>query len=156
MFLEWFQSVNIQIIMKRQGKQAKICCDVTKKTFNSFLSPFELFYLCNMKKKLRCIIGFLLIVLYLGYYGGTTLFFHTHQTPYGTIIHSHPFKTAHSHTIPAYITLSILSTVLFLSATIAFFETFLYKIRIVGTDKYYRDYSSNSKHSNLRGPPQLQ
>ena len=31
MFLEWFQSVNIQIIMKRQGKQAKICCDITKK-----------------------------------------------------------------------------------------------------------------------------
>ena len=119
----------------------------------SFIYIIYLQYLCKMKKKLRIILGLFLIVLYLGYYGETTLFVHTHYTPYGMITHSHPFKSAH-HTIPAYITISILSYIVFFSTMVPFFETFLCKISTIKTYILLCLHPIHySQHIFLRAPP---
>ena len=60
----------------------------------------------------------LLCLLFLGYYGSTTLFYHVHVEPGGAIVHSHPIwnhsenAAAHHHSRAAYQTIQQLSHVL--------------------------------------------
>lgn len=44
------------------------------------------------------ILKYLLLILFLGYFGSITLFSHTHQIEGAVKAHSHPYKTAnHQH-----------------------------------------------------------
>lgn len=65
-----------------------------------------------MRNRVRRIVGLLLLFLFMGYYGSTTLFLHTHHYAFGDVTHSHPFSNAaHEHNASQAATLSILSRV---------------------------------------------
>ena len=49
-------------------------------------------------EKLRGIMKFFLPLLFLTYWGGVTLFTHSHVVNGVIIVHSHPFKAGHQHT----------------------------------------------------------
>lgn len=49
-------------------------------------------------EKLRHILKFFLPLLFLTYWGGVTLFTHSHVVNGVIIVHSHPFKAGHQHT----------------------------------------------------------
>jgi len=56
--------------------------------------------------------GYLLLFLFIGYYGSITLFWHTHYSGNETITHSHPFNNPnHAHTAAQYDLIKLLSTV---------------------------------------------
>lgn len=70
-------------------------------------------------KTLIAILGrFLLVFLFLGYYGSTTLFYHVHYDKGAAIIHSHPslngdtVSNTHQHSRAAYQTIQQLSLIL--------------------------------------------
>ncbi len=55
-------------------------------------------------------IRWLLLVLFIGYYGSITLFLHTHHLKNGIITHSHPFSNAkHEHSTTDYLIIDALS-----------------------------------------------
>ncbi len=66
-----------------------------------------------MKQRLLNISKILLIALFVSYYGGTTLFFHSHESSEGLITHSHPYKTGHTHSQVEFETIHLLSVILF-------------------------------------------
>ncbi|MCQ2298392.1 MAG: hypothetical protein MJZ51_07240 [Bacteroidales bacterium] len=49
----------------------------------------------NIKK----IAGILLAALYLSYFAGTHLFYHSHIVQHTTVTHSHPYSKHHSHSL---------------------------------------------------------
>ncbi len=49
-------------------------------------------------EKLRRIIKFILPLIFILYWGGVTLFTHSHVVNGVIIVHSHPFKAHHQHT----------------------------------------------------------
>lgn len=67
----------------------------------------------------------LLTLLFLGYYGGTTLFYHVHYKPYGAVVHSHPalggdaVQSPHHHSHAAFQTIQQLSHILLLLLTVS-------------------------------------
>lgn len=72
-------------------------------------------------KRPAAILGrILLALLFLGYYGGTTLFYHVHYEPGGAVVHSHPAlgdqagTSSHHHSRAAYQTIQQLSHILLL------------------------------------------
>jgi hypothetical protein len=63
--------------------------------------------------RVRRILGLLLLFLFIGYYGSTTLFLHTHHYLYGDVTHSHPFSNAaHEHSANQLENLNALSRVI--------------------------------------------
>jgi hypothetical protein len=66
-------------------------------------------------KRVKKLLGYFLLVLFLGYYGSITFFYHSHIILGDTIVHSHPYKSGnngiplHSHTEKGYITIQLLS-----------------------------------------------
>ena len=68
-----------------------------------------------MDKKKK-IISLLLLTLFVSYYASTTLFFHSHQYAWGTIIHSHPYTAAtHAHSANALQLINTLTNLLFIT-----------------------------------------
>ena len=69
----------------------------------------------RLKNRLKRIYAYCLLILFLGYYGSITLFYHSYIVLGETIVHSHPFKAdshgspLHSHTDKGYITIQLLS-----------------------------------------------
>ena len=70
-------------------------------------------------------IGTLLLLLFVSYYGGITLFRHAHQSGENTIVHSHPYSKncEHSHSaaefqfiqqISAFLSIAVVALSLFL------------------------------------------
>ncbi len=60
-----------------------------------------------MKSRIKILIEFLVLFLFIGYYSGVTMFYHTHTVNGVTVVHSHPFlkhsdkqghPIEHSHT----------------------------------------------------------
>lgn len=104
-------------------------------------------------KRLRLLSGLFLIVLFMNYYGCSTFFMHTHQTPFGPITHSHPFKGAHSHTTSAYVTISLLTKALFFTTFTAFAAIFLCIIGKLTVTIHLLHTLKHLQHIFLRGPP---
>ncbi|WP_321436223.1 hypothetical protein [uncultured Bacteroides sp.] len=106
-----------------------------------------------MKQKLLNISRILLVVLFISYYGGSTFFLHTHETPNGLITHSHPFKTGHTHSQAGFETIHLLSTILFIVYSIFSFKYTKVLYRILHSAKnllyIHLDLTSNP----LRAPP---
>lgn len=69
----------------------------------------------RLKNRFKSILVYSLLILFLGYYGSITLFYHSHIVLGDTIVHSHPFRTdshgfpLHSHTNKGIITVHLLS-----------------------------------------------
>lgn len=51
-----------------------------------------------MQKNVCSILRLFLVILFLGYYGGSTLFIHTHTVDGVVITHSHPYLPSGHHT----------------------------------------------------------
>lgn len=80
-----------------------------------------------MRAKLRSIIGYLLLFLFIGYYSSITLFWHAHRIGNEVITHSHPFNTAdHSHTTAQFALIKMLSTTVGLLTLAGFILAKLY------------------------------
>lgn len=93
MTIRWKNLFNYHVI---KSKSNYIC-----------LRDFRMKY-CN--KKISVVFRFLLLILFIGYYSGITLFYHTHLVNGEIIVHSHPFsKTkqspfqSHAHSSAAYV-----------------------------------------------------
>lgn len=115
----------------------------------------------GLKKQVKKLPGYILLVLFLGYYGSITLFYHSHIVFGDTIVHSHPYKTngqglpSHSHSEKGYITIQLLSVI----AVSFLFSYFSFKIiasladenpqKIIQGTVIHRLYSL----SFLRAPP---
>jgi hypothetical protein len=71
----------------------------------------------GFKNRFKTIISYSFLILFLGYYGSITLFYHSHIVLGDTIVHSHPYKTngnglpSHSHSEKGYITIQLLSVI---------------------------------------------
>ncbi len=77
-----------------------------------------------LKPQLKKILRFLLLLLFLGFYGSATLFPHSHIAGGVTIVHSHPYLPVkgknpvnHQHTTNEYILIQLLSS---FAATVTF------------------------------------
>ena len=74
-----------------------------------------------MKQRMLNIVRVLLLALFVSYWCGTSLLYHTHYFAWGTVTHSHPFlptgdgMPGHSHTEAQCETLAQLSTLLFVT-----------------------------------------
>lgn len=114
-----------------------------------------------MKQKILNVLRVLLVALFLSYYGGTTLFYHTHYFSWGIVTHSHPYfpfdheKPMHSHSEAQCQTIAQLSFFLLVLGTVAFVffnvcaHHFYYTaIRRISPDSY-------SPSDPLRAPPAL-
>lgn len=144
---------------------SNLCLRCIKKAIKAFAKVRKTVYLCNrnryiriiyrMNKRLRFISGIFLIVLFISYYGCTTAFVHTHHTPYGLITHSHPYKGPHSHSAPAFMTISILSKILFCTTSIIFISVFLHFIKAIKVICYQFHIFKHLQQQFLRAPPIL-
>lgn len=74
-----------------------------------------------MKNRWLVILRFAVVALFLSYYGGATLFTHTHSFEWGEVTHSHPYMPsgAHSHTAAGVQLIHSLSSVLFIVSAVA-------------------------------------
>lgn len=116
-----------------------------------------------MKRRIRKIMGYHLLILFLGYYGCITLFTHTHIVNGVTIVHSHPFSSGtqknpikHGHTSNNFTLIQFLShffaTALFLLFSIKVYKAVLEKDAFHKNDENYS--SLAFLYSNgLRAPP---
>lgn len=96
-----------------------------------------------------------LVALFLSYYGGATLFPHTHYLATGKVTHSHPYIPSgnHSHTTAVYQLIAGLSHLAFLAGGLFFLAVltgveFLFKVPTVERIVLYF-----SPHCPLRAPP---
>ena len=107
----------------------------------------------NVKKKLLFFARIMLIVLYISYYGSTTLFIHTHQTPYGPITHSHPFNGHHNHTKAEYTTICFLSAIAFCISLIFSLDFIRLKFREMLVPEILKYTCIQIIFHSLRAPP---
>lgn len=108
---------------------------------------------------LRKISAGLLLLLFIGYVGSTTLFYHIHYVDGGRIVHSHPYSgkplsESHTHTAFEFATIAVLSvllaTAVFLCCLPAAFVT-----RVSGRPAAARtSFHHRARPAlSLRGPP---
>lgn len=112
-----------------------------------------------MKRTVKRILAVWLLILFVGYTGSVTLFYHTHTVGGQRIAHSHPYsqapdKSGHTHSAAQLAQIAQLSLLVMLAAgpggclTAFFFQTAFYRDpdRIFHRDRDRRTVS-------LRGPP---
>jgi len=105
--------------------------------------------------KTKKIVSLLLLALYVEYYAGTTLFFHSHIYANGAVTHSHPFASAtHTHSAAAFQLIDSLTTILFVG-TAALALSMLFSISKTTLFYFYKQHSFNSLIGSnlLRAPP---
>ena len=105
--------------------------------------------------KTKKIVSLLLLVLYVGYYAGTTFFVHSHNCTNGVIIHSHPYTSAtHTHSTTSFQLIDSLTTTLFVGGAVLIFLV-LFSVSKAHLYSFYRQYSLNSLIGSnpLRAPP---
>lgn len=124
---------------------------------------FKYSYICRMlqgyiKSWLMPVLRGGLFILFIGYYGSITLFWHTHHLPYGAITHSHPFSDPdHDHCSGEYQIIDALSAVfaeeaVLVAALVAlFFPLFVFLIE----DAFRIRRSNLMQVLYLRGPPSV-
>lgn len=111
-----------------------------------------------MRQKLIKFAKLLLIVLFVSYYGGTTLFYHTHEFGWSKVTHSHPFfpvkdAPGHSHTSNQCQAIDYLSSIVLLVLIVFHL---IFKALIIART-YIQAYLFVSEqhllHASLRAPP---
>ncbi len=116
-----------------------------------------------MKQFNKNIFGFLLLLLFLEYYGSITLFTHTHIVDGVSIVHSHPYNPFpaekpdnHQHSKNGFINIHLLShfssTDPFITFSILVFNEILRKSIIQMNDENFSSLISVSSNG-LRAPP---
>lgn len=116
-----------------------------------------------MKRRIKKIMGYLLLILFLGYYGSITLFTHTHIVNGVIIVHSHPFSSgnqknpiSHQHTANSFTLIQFLShffaTALFLLFSIEVYKEVLKKCVLQKNGENYSNLSFLCSNG-LRAPP---
>lgn len=108
-----------------------------------------------MKEKVLAILRIALVALFLSYYGGVTLFPHTHIVDGGVVTHSHPYtpSSSHTHTQAALQLIANLGWLVFLVVVVA-----LSLFVAESSYRYFygqpsRECSVNSRYCQLRAPP---
>ena len=113
----------------------------------------------SMRKHLIKLGKWTLLILFIGYYVSSTMFYHTHHFSWGTVTHSHPYVPSdcevpsHTHTPSQCLAISFLTNLLLIASV---FAVFICKTVII--QKIYikiRRYKSIFKYvfSPLRAPP---
>lgn len=114
----------------------------------------------SVRKITRVLSGWLL-VLFVGYMAGITLFPHTHLINGKNVTHSHPYSQApdtgnHTHTAAEFTLLAHLSAVVMLAAVAGCLTAF------IGPGRVFRRFPSDTHCvgrkpllASLRGPPSL-
>lgn len=93
------------------------------------LIKFFIKLIISRKNRIKEFFGYAFLILFLGYYGSITLFYHSHLVLGDTIVHSHPFKSdnngkpLHSHSGKEYITIQFLSCIIL--SSVLFYLTLL-------------------------------
>lgn len=111
----------------------------------------------HLMKFKRVAIHILAVVLFLSYYGGSTLFNHTHHYDWGDVTHSHPYapSSSHTHSTASLFTISVLTTLLFIvGAAFALQGLFAFSHRFVEIAVKHIAYS-HGRYCSLRAPPAL-
>jgi len=143
----------------------RLYLSVALKAIMLYIWPVKLCIKLIISKKNRVneFLGYAFLILFIGYYGSITLFYHSHLILGDTIVHSHPYKSdsngnpVHSHTEKGYLTIQ------FLSFFSAFSLLIIYTFRIKAPCIYELitltavGAESKSKHYfyPLRAPPSL-
>ena len=108
-------------------------------------------------------LGFLLLILFLGYFGSITLFPHSHVVNGVTIVHSHPYKLVKGsgspnlqHTDKAFLLIQLLSefiTAAFATLFVALVLRFLlFKVKVKSATVGYAQ-PGGYRNDSLRAPP---
>lgn len=116
-----------------------------------------------MNNWLNKIMRYFFLILFLGYYGGITLFNHSHILNGVTIVHSHPFNSGtaenpinHQHSANGYVLILLLShfltTVSFIAFIIEAYKTVLEKYILLKSDEDFSNLTSLGSNG-LRAPP---
>ena len=120
------------------------------------------FYSKNTKWRSKTV-GFLLLIIFLGYYGSITFFSHAHVVDGVTIVHSHPYKSTNGNSRPdnqhsnkELQVIQLLSD-FFTTGVIIFFSALIlgllsYRIPILETEPDQLRSSGNCSYL-LRAPP---
>lgn len=115
-----------------------------------------------MLKKLSIDISkYLLLILFLGFFGSITFFSHAHIVDGVTIVHSHPYKSdnkgnpLHSHSDKGYITIQLLSCFIISSILIYYIFGALAPVIFKLAAKPGEGHTNNLKQYfySLRAPP---
>lgn len=108
-----------------------------------------------MRDSVKRVVGILLLVLFMGYYGSSTLFPHTHNIEGETITHSHPYlpSAGHSHSASAIQIIGVLSNIVFVTAVGFVFATIISSSAIIYKVVTELVQSVCSIHCRLRAPP---
>lgn len=107
-------------------------------------------------EKSRKIMRLFLPLLFIAYLGESNLFTHSHVIDGVVIVHSHPFKGSHEHTVAQLETIFLLSsfTILSLSAPLtlaSIFLVLLYMLAVPATGRAKR--FKTRVNISLRAPP---
>jgi hypothetical protein len=77
----------------------------------------------------RKILGYVILILFTGYFGGLTLFPHNHIVESITVVHSHPFKSHsgnlpfnHNHPVKGFVLIQFISV--FISTILVVYQGF--------------------------------
>lgn len=112
-------------------------------------------YLCSVIRGLKNTIAILLTALFVSYYGGTSLFTHTHTYHWGKVTHSHPYVPSSGHTHSA----AAIQLIAHLSAPLAIIVTTTFTV-LVAREIVVRDLGNiiiTERYSpalpSLRAPP---
>ena len=101
--------------------------------------------------------GSLLLLLFVSYYGGITLFRHAHQLGESKIVHSHPHTRdcGHTHNAAEFQFIQQLSLFLSLAAAglLVFFGRRDLLLCIISTRVLSRPFSTRQRIPDTRGPP---
>lgn len=110
-----------------------------------------------MRVKVSSILKCFLVILFLSYYGGTTLFTHTHTVDGVKITHSHPYLPSghHSHSSTAFQQIEQLSNFVFIiGAVFSLFALTGFRILFhIPAIPHIRPV--NSFYYQLRAPPYM-
>lgn len=118
------------------------------------------------RRKIYITFKYFLLLLFAGYYGGITLFFHTHTLKGEVIVHSHPFKhdssnkspfENHNHGKGEYALIHLLNNVSFdETGTSSFLPNPIFLYTLLPYIPIIDDFCSRDGLGfQLRGPPNL-
>ncbi|KKY62708.1 hypothetical protein [Tannerella forsythia] len=113
----------------------------------------------NMTRTVKKITTIWLLILFIGYAGSTTLFYHTHRINGRWITHSHPYSDApdtgnHTHTSAGFVTITSLNAWLILAFLPgAFCKPFTRLSGIIVSPTIHKGITRETTSLSLRGPP---
>ena len=110
--------------------------------------------------RLKRITGLSLLLLFVAYYGGNTLFTHVHMDGTTRVVHSHPYSKGtpadpqHTHTAKSFDLIKLFSLQGFVAAVVmALFFGSLYRLCVPIIGRVFRLCSAPVRFYALRAPP---